>query len=98
MWCDLGKIFSPDINCGDDLRRSARVDRDAMTAEIVGNFRAQSLVIAQSLNDWSQGLPDPAQLVAFKSKVDRLRPLPRAPVPPPPIRDTPTTLPASSGT
>lgn len=94
MWCDLGKVFSPDIDCGDQLRRSARVDRDAMTAEIVGNFRAQSLVIAQSLNDWAQGLPDPAQLVALKSKVDRLHPLPRAAVPPAPIRDTPT----SSGT
>ena len=98
MFCDLGKLFSPDIDCGDQLRQSARVDRDAMTAEIVGNFKAQSLVIAQSLNDWSQGLPDPAQLVALKSKVDRLHPLPRAPVPPPPIRDTPTTLPTSSGT
>ena len=95
MWCDLGKVFSPDIDCGDQLRRSARVDRDAMTAEIVGNFRAQSLVIAQSLNDWAQGLPDPAQLVALKSKVDRLHPLPRAAVPPPPIRDN---NPTSSGT
>jgi hypothetical protein len=94
MLCDLGKVFSPDIDCGDQLRQSARVDRDAMTAEIVGNFKAQSLVIAQSLNDWAQGLPDPAQLVAMKSKVDRLHPLPRAAVPPPPIRDTPT----SSGT
>ena len=94
MLCDLGKVFSPDITCGDDLRQSARVDRDAMTSEIVGNFKAQSLVIAQSLNDWAQGLPDPAQLVAMKSKVDRLHPLPRAAVPPPPIRDTPT----SSGT
>lgn len=98
MLCDLGRAFSPDITCGDTLRASARVDREAMTEEITANFRAQSLVIAQSLGDWAQGLPDPAQLVALKSKVDRLHPLPRAAVPPPPIRDTPVTVPTSSGT
>lgn len=85
MFCDLGKLLSPDIDCGDQLRASARHDRDAMTAEIVGNFRAQSVVIAQSLRDWSLGLPDPAELVAMKAKLDRLHPLPRAAVPPPPI-------------
>ena len=100
MWCDLGKVFSPDIDCGDKLRQSARYDRDAMTAEIVGNFRAQSVVIAQSLRDWSSGLPDPAELVAMKSKVDRLHPLPRALVPPPPIpeRSTPPGTPPGGRT
>ena len=100
MLCDLGKFFSPDIDCGDGLRASARVDRDDMTAEITANFKAQSIVIAQSLRDWSLGLPDPAELVAMKSKVDRLHPLPRAAVPPPPIpeRSTSPMSPPVSGT
>ena len=85
MWCDIGSLFSPDINCGDTLRASAKSDRGAMSAEIVANFKAQSAIIATSLQDWSQGIPDPAQLVVYKNKIEQLHPLPRAPVPPGPI-------------
>ena len=92
MLCDLGKVFSPDIDCGDPLRASAQVDRAAITEEIVANYRAQSLVIAASLQDWSKGLADPAQIVAVKGKIERLYPLPRAPIPAQPI---PTASPLS---
>lgn len=95
MLCDLGRVFSPDITCGDSLRESAREDRHAVSAEVVENFRQQSKAIAQSLNDWSQGLPDPAQVVAMKAKVDRLYPGPRAPVPSPPL-GSPTVEPSKA--
>ncbi len=85
MWCDLGNLFSPDIRCGDALRNSARADREAISEEIIGNFKAKSLLIATSLQDWAQGLPDPAQVVAYKNSIEQLHPVPRLPVPPAPI-------------
>lgn len=85
MFCDLGALVSPDITCGDPLRESAKAERDAMTAEIVANFQRQSLVIAASLKDWSQGLPDPAELVAAQHRVGAVTAAPRAPTPPAPL-------------
>lgn len=69
---------------GEPLRSSARNDRESMTAEIVANYKRQSAIIASSLRDWSQGLPDPAELIAAKARIDQLYPTPRLPAPPAP--------------
>ena len=91
MFCDLATFFNPEMNCGDPLRASAKNDRGAMSAEIVANFKAQSAIIATSLQDWAQGIPDPAQLVVYKNKIEQLHPLPRVPVPPAPIPSSATS-------
>ena len=85
MWCDLAGLLVPNVTCGDDLRRSAYNDRSAMSAEIIANYKRQSALIASSLQDWAQGLPDPAQVVAYKHKIEQLHPTPRAPIPPAPL-------------
>lgn len=71
--------------CGDQLRASARDDRQAMQAEIIADYKAQSQAIASTLRDWAQGLDDPASVVAAKHHIDGLIPKPRALVPPPPL-------------
>lgn len=85
MWCDLGSLFSPDITCGDNLRSSARNDRDMASNEIMENFKTQSAFIVQTYKAWAEGLPDPASVVAYKANFDRLYPVPAAPIPAPPI-------------
>ena len=86
MWADAarvaGAVFGVTVpDFGTPLRDSARNDRDGMTSEIVANYQRQSRIIASSLRDWSQGLPDPAELVAAKAKIEALYPAPRLPVP-----------------
>lgn len=84
FWCDVGNIFvSGQLPC-DSLRQSAQSDRSAMSAEVISNYKTQSAFIASSLQDWAQGLPDPAQLVAAQYKIGQVYPLPRLPVPPAP--------------
>lgn len=100
MFCDLGAILFKTPACGDALRQSAQSDRDAMTAEIIGNYKAQSLVIATSLRDWAQGMPDPAELMARQVAAynQTLQAAPRPAPPPSPVypRDPQRPLPVNS--
>lgn len=93
MWCDGLDLLmqlggSQASGCGNQLRASAANDRANAQAEIVQDFKAQSAIIATSLRDWSQGLPDPAEVVAFQNKVGQTVPAARAPAPPAPLPTT----------
>lgn len=85
--CDVGKLFLQTPDCGDALRGSAKGDRDAMSDELIANFKRQSAAIAAALRDWSQGLPDPAALMAAQAQAvnQAMQAAPRLPVPPSPV-------------
>mgnify|MGYP000847001873 FL=1 len=85
MWCDLGAVFSPDITCGDQLRESAANDRSAVRNEIMQSYKQKMAEAMETYKTWSEGLPDPAQMVAYKAKFDHLLPQDAAPTPAPPI-------------
>lgn len=70
------------LGLGDQLRSSARRDREAAEAELMAGFQRQSAIVATSLRDWAQGLPDPAQVVAFQNKIGQSVPAAREAVPP----------------
>lgn len=69
------------------LRDSAREDRASVEADIDAAFTRQSAFIATKLRTWSNGLPDPAELMAQRAAAQEqaLQAAPRAPVPPMPV-------------
>jgi len=96
MWCDGFDILmqlggSRPSGCGDQLRASAANDRANAQAEIIRDFKSQSALIATSLRDWAQGLPDPAEVVAYQNRIGQTVPTARAPVPPAPLPTTAQT-------
>lgn len=85
MGCDFFSMFDPSITCGDTLRESAYNDREAAVREITASYKRQLEEISATYAAWSQGVPDPATVVAYKASFDHLYPLPAAEPPLPPI-------------
>jgi hypothetical protein len=61
-----------------------------MQNEIINDYRQQSILIATTLRDWAQGLPDPAEVTAFQNKIGQVVPAVREAVPPAPLPTQPS--------
>ena len=90
---DILQLFMGGPSYGDALRQSARADRDSVSDELIANYRKQSAAIAASLQDWGQGLPDPATVMAatVRPQDQTVRAAPRLPVPPSPVYERPVS-------
>lgn len=87
FWCDaIGFLASRDLGC-DELRGSARGDRNAMSEEIIRDYEDKARRVAVASRAWAEGLPDPAAVMADIRRVERLHPLPPAAVPPAILKD-----------
>lgn len=69
------------------LRDGAQAERDEVEDELAGTYKRQSAAIAASLRGWSQGLPDPAEMVVLQATARdmALQAAPRPAPPPSPI-------------
>ena len=86
-WCDFASLFAREFDCGDQLRGSARRDREAMSEEIIRDYEDKAGRVAVAARSWAVGLFDPAEVVADLNRINKLHPLPPVPVPPAPLKN-----------